>query len=533
MATRVPTTADEAEVGIIVGAVSHAKVDWRQVDWDQVHRNVRRLQARIVKATQGGKWGKVKALQRLLTHPHSARLLAVKRVTENQGRRTPGVDQVLWDTPEKKTAAVHTLRQRGYCPQPLRRVYIPKSNGKMRPLGIPTMEDRAMQALYLLAVDPIAETTGDRTSYGFRPERSAADAIEQCHIALARRSSAQWVLEGDIKSCFDRISHDWLLAHVPVDKAILQQWLKAGYMEKHVFHPTDDGTPQGGIISPVLANLTLDGLEGRLREHYPRKALRGLKGKVNLVRYADDFVITGSSKELLEGEVRPLVEQFMRERGLELSPEKTIVTHIEDGFDFLGFNVRKYGSKLLIKPSRKNVKAFLCKVRKVIRTNRPTPAGDLIRQLNSLIRGWANYHRHVVSKRTFAAVDHAIFEALWNWARRRHQSKTSQWIKDRYFLRHGTRNWVFTGTLKGSDGTAKEVMLFSASAVPIRRHVKIREHANPYDPAWKAYFETRRAVRSRRGGVLLDTDPTEGDPTPEDHRGVAASRDKDGAFREA
>lgn len=225
------------------GAASHGKTDWRQVDWRAVRRNARRLQVRIVKATQEGRSGKVKALQRLLTHSHSGRLLAVKRVTENRGRRTPGVDQELWDTPGKKAAAVPSLRQRGYEPQPLRRVYIPKSNGKMRPLGIPTMRDRAMQALYLLALDPIAETTGDRNSYGFRPKRSTADAIEQCFIALSPRRSAKWVLEGDIKSCFDRISHDWLLAHVPMDKAILRKWLKAGFMEKHAFHPTDDGTP--------------------------------------------------------------------------------------------------------------------------------------------------------------------------------------------------------------------------------------------------------------------------------------------------
>ena len=257
------------------GAASHATVDWRASDWRRVHQNVRRLQARSVKATQAGRWGRVKALQRLLTHSFSGKALAVRRVTENQGKRTPGVDGETWDTPAKKAWAVRALRQRGYRPRPLRRVSIPKKNGKLHPLGIPTMADRAMQALYLLALDPIAETTGDRNSDGFRSERSTADAIAHCYQTLAKRDRAEWVLEGDIRSCFDRISHDWLLAHVPLDKAILRRWLTAGFLDKQVFHRTDEGTPQGGIISPVLANLALDGLERRLRQAFPRRISRG------------------------------------------------------------------------------------------------------------------------------------------------------------------------------------------------------------------------------------------------------------------
>jgi len=211
-------------------------------------------------------------LQRLLTHSYSGKVLAVRRVTENQGKKTPGVDQEIWDTPEKKIQAVHALKRRGYQPQPLRRVYIPKSDGKtMRPLGIPTMKDRAQQALYLLALDPVVETTADNNSYGFRQQRSCADAVEQCFNALSK-PNPQWILEGDIKSCFDRISHDWLLAHVPMDRAILQKWLKSGYMEKHVLHETTDGTPQGGIISPALSNCALDGLERLLKEKFPTKS---------------------------------------------------------------------------------------------------------------------------------------------------------------------------------------------------------------------------------------------------------------------
>src|SRR5438876_473422 len=243
------------------GASFHGVTDWHDIDWKSVSHHVRRLQARIVKATKEKRWGKVKALQRLLTHSFSGKALAVRRVTENQGKNTPGVDKETWNTPQKKINAVYSLRQRGYHPQPLRRIYIPKKNGKKRPLGIPVMKCRAMQALYLLALDPIAETTADPNSYGFRPGRSTADAIEACFIALCKGDRAEWILEGDIRSCFDKISHEWLLAHIPMEKTILRKWLKAGYMENRRLYPTEEGTPQGGICSPVIANMALDGLE--------------------------------------------------------------------------------------------------------------------------------------------------------------------------------------------------------------------------------------------------------------------------------
>ena len=281
------------------GAVSHLSTDWHAIPWKTVNETVRRLQARIVQATKAGKWHKVQALQHLLTHSLSGKALAVRRVTENQGKNTPGIDKVIWKDPESKRMAIHQMQRRGYKALPLRRVYIPKSNGKKRPLGIPTMQDRAMQALYLHALDPIAETLADPNSYGFRKERSCADAMEQCATVLSNGTRPQWILEGDIKSCFDKISHSWLLSHIPMDKTILNTWLKAGYMDKSVLYPTEDGTPQGGIISSVLANMALEGLERILRKKYPHSGLKALKGmnkQVNLVRYCDGTPVQAWNK---------------------------------------------------------------------------------------------------------------------------------------------------------------------------------------------------------------------------------------------
>lgn len=465
----------------VTGAASH-EVDWHAIEWQKAYRNVRRLQARIVKATQEGKWGKVKALQRLLTHSFSGKILAIRRVTENQGKRTPGIDKEIWETPTKKAKAVKLIRQHGYKPKALRRVYIPKKNGKKRPLGIPTMRDRAMQALYLLALEPIAETTGDPNSYGFRRERSTADAIQQCFTTLARKTNGQWILEADIHSCFDQISHEWLLQNIPMDKKILYKWLKSGYLEQQIYHHMEIGTPQGGPLSPVLANMTLDGLEKQLRNKFPVTS----GAKVNLIRYADDFVITGKSKEILEKEVKPIVEDFLRERGLKLSQEKTKITHIENGFDFLGQNLRKYKGKLLIKPSKKNVKTFLGKVRAIIKGNKATKAGVLIGLLNPVIRGWTQYHQFIVSKRTFTSVDHEIIHSLLRWTKHKHPNKPMKWIRKKYFTTIDGNRWVFFG-----EDNAKRMTLLRAASLPIQRHVKVRAEANPFDPAWESYFEKR------------------------------------------
>jgi RNA-directed DNA polymerase len=344
------------------------------------------------------------------------------------------------------------------------------------------MKDRAMQALYLLALAPVAETTADTHSYGFRPQRSTADAIEQCFLVLGRQSAPQWILEGDIKGCFDKISHEWLLTHIPVEKGILKKWLKAGFMDKRVLHPTDEGTPQGGIISPVLANMALDGLQRLLKERFP--------SGVSFCRYADDFIVTGRSRDLLEQQVKPLVELFMGERGLELSQEKTQITHIADGFDFLGQNVRKYqtGKRqvLLIKPSGKSVHSFLEKIRETVKNNKTLSAGKLIGILNPIIRGWTQYHQHVVSKAVFQSVDSQIYRLLRWWIQRRHPDKSHAWIRKHYFMTHAGDNWTFFGDVDGH-----RIFLAQAGKVPIRRHVKIKGNANPFDFAWEGYFEKR------------------------------------------
>jgi RNA-directed DNA polymerase len=348
-----------------------------------------------------------------------------------------------------------------------------------------------MQALHLLALEPVAEMKTDRHAYGFRPKRSTADAIEQCFIVLARSTGAPWVLEGDIRACFDSLSGTWLQDNIPMDKSLLAKWLAAGYIEERTLHPTFDGVPQGGVISPALLVIALSGLEETV------KSVTSSRDKVNIISYADDFVITGASKEVLEQKVMPAVVSFLKERGLELSVQKTKITHVDDGFDFLGFNVRKYKGKLLIKPSKKNVMSFLDEIRTLIKSNKTAKQENLIHLLNPKIRGWANYYCHVVSKATFAYVDHCIFERILRWVNRRHSEKSAEWIRKKYFRPVGARQELFSAVVKNKEGNSTFLDLFSAVRVPISRHVKIRAEATPYDPHYKDYFLRREFLKKK------------------------------------
>ncbi|WP_200962204.1 group II intron reverse transcriptase/maturase [Pseudovibrio sp. POLY-S9] len=486
----------------MAGAASYGEVDWNQVDWDKARRTVRRLQRRIAKSVREGRWGKVKALQWLLTHSFSGKALAVKRITESRGKTTPGVDGEIWNTPGKRASGIKLLRRRGYQPKPLRRVFIPKANGKRRPLGIPTMRDRAMQALHLLALEPVAETTADPNSYGFRPYRASRDAAEQCHVSLSRMTSSEWVLDADIAGCFDNISKDWLIANIPMDTVVLRKWLNSGFVLNGQWFATVAGTPQGGVISPTLANMTLDGLEKMLSQHFSSTSRQYRKHKVHFVRYADDFIVTGVSIEILE-EAKSLIKVFLHQRGLVLSEEKSKIVHIEEGFDFLGWNVRKYEGKLLIKPAKKNVQEFLRKVRAIIQSAQMAKQEEVITRLNPVIRGWANYHRNQVAKETFSKVHHLIWKRIWRWACRRHTNKSLKWVKKRYFARDHMRDWVFCA--KVIDGKQGETLkrLINAADTPIRRHRKIRAKANPFDPTWDGYLAERQARTSSRNSKTI------------------------------
>ena len=468
----------------MVHSLTERELNWRSIDCGKARREVRRLQMRIAKAVKEGKYGRVKSLQWILTHSFHAKTLAVKRVTSNKGKNTPGVDGVIWRGARAKMQAILSLRQHGYKAQPLRRTYIPKKNGKKRPLSIPTMYDRAMQALYKLALAPIAETTADRNSYGFREGRSCADAIAAAFNALSKPNSATWVLKIDITGCYDNISKSWLMGNIPIEKRILRQWLDAGYVENGITYPTRKGTPQGGIISPTLANMTLDGMEQAIHNAVPRRM------RVNFDRYADDAIITGKSKTILENNVLPAIIEFLKPRGLTISEEKTEITYIRNGFTFLGQTFRKHGKVLHITPSKEGVCALIREVGTLIRKYTSAPMVILIKKLNELLRGWANYHRHVVSTEAFKRVDNYVFDQLWRMLKRRHPKKSSKWLYKKYWTAAG-KKWIFSIKTK-LNGKTKIYQVCRVTSIGIKRYRKIKADANPYLPEYGKYFWERR-----------------------------------------
>lgn len=449
---------------------------WHKIPLKKAQAFIKRLQTRIAKAVKEGKYRLAKRLQYLLVNSFYAKLLAVKKVTSNPGSRSAGVDGEKWTSPQEKMRAILRLTGKGYQAKPLRRVFIPKPHSdKIRPLSIPTMYDRAVQALYALALIPWAETTADRTSFGFRMNRNAQDAAAYSFQCLSRKNSAQWILEGDILGCFDNFAHNWLLDNIPLDTRVLNQFLSAGFIYDGILYRNTSGTPQGGLVSPILANMALDGMEYVLKEHFPDK-------KVNLIRFADDFLVTAESKEVAQ-QCKEVIVEFLKERGLELSEQKTRIVHIDNGFDFLGWEFRKFRGKLIIKPSRKAIAAITEKLSDIIGSAKAWSQDELVRNLNPVILGWAMYHRSVSSSVIFSKLDWILREMLWTWAKRRHNNKGKKWISRKYWQPTLNREQVFRTT-------TQTLANFSDTKIRYRKFLNL--DANPFLDS--DYFEERTGV---------------------------------------
>lgn len=492
-----------------VSAVSPI-TDWDQIPWRKLEQYVKKLQQRIYKAESQGKKRKVRELQRILLRSKSSLLISIRRVTQlNKGKRTSGVDGFKALTPAERLKLYYEMEEQNlysHKVEAAKRTYIPKRAGekKLRPLGIPTVKDRVYQNIVKLALEPQWEVRFESTSYGFRPKRSAHDAIEAIYNKVGRKK--QWIFEGDFKGCFDNLDHNHILEKIQGFPAIkiIEKWMKAGYIEEDAFVQTDKGTPQGGIISPLLANIALDGMEEELGVKYIKTNTKRdgmiyeVRDTKTVVRYADDFVIMCETKEEAESMYDKL-KPYLAKRGIELSMEKTKVTHLSEGFDFLGFNIRSYknlkapqkADRLFIKPSAKSISKFKEKVREEIAIIHGGNATALIHKLNPMIRGFANYFSHVVSKKTFQKIDHWLYRKVFAFVKRLHRNKPAYWIYNTYYKPDkagiSKNKWIFTDPITTNQ-------LVGMSYTPIIRHTLIRYKHSPFDASLEQYF-IRRSVK--------------------------------------
>ena len=477
--------------------------DWHSINWYKVNHNIRNLRRRIFKATQVNDWKKVRNLQKLMLKSYSNVLLAVRKATQdNKGSKTAGVDKVLIKTPEQRLALSKELaNDHSFKPLPARRVYIPKKNGKKRPLGIPAIRDRCLQAIVKNALEPCWEAQFEGISYGFRPGRSPHDAIGKIYMIARPNKTMKWVVDADIKGCFDNINHDKLLeliGNFPY-RYLIKSWLKAGYIDNNTFHPQETGTPQGGIISPLLANIALHGMEEALGVKYNNRGQLA-NSKRCVVRYADDFVIFCKTLEDAKAS-RDEINSWLFTRGLNLSDEKTKIVHITEGFNFLGFNIRQYkvkntktGYKLLIKPSKEFLKKTRNDIREVFLNHKGKSVDSLIGKINPIIRGKANYMNKVVSSRAFKDLDNYLFTRQVRYVKFTHPRKPTYWTKEKYWgrfnLQRPNQKWVF-----GNKKSGNYMLKFTWTK--ISRHSLVTQRNSPDDPSLIEYWKKRQMKRNK------------------------------------
>jgi RNA-directed DNA polymerase len=478
--------------------------DWNAIDWRKVERFVSNLRRRIFRASKEGDHRKVRSLQKLALRSYANALLSVRRVTQiNAGRNTPGVDMLVVKTSKARSELVDHIRS--YQPwkaKPARRVYVPKANGKMRPLGIPTIHDRAMQAVVKNALEPYWEAHFELASYGFRPGRGCHDAIAKIFSIARPNKRKKWVLDADIEAAFDSISHERVLATIGPFPAreLVRQWLKAGYVQMGTLHRSEAGVPQGSIIGPLLMNIALHGMEDALGVRYDKRGQ--IKGSRALVRYADDWVVFCESEEDAQAALLQ-AQEWLQDRGLCLSEQKTRIVHLSEGFDFLGFNIRHYpapntsrsGYKLLIKPSKDSVSKFKERMRHEWKDLNGHNAMEVLKRLNPIVRGWANYFRVGVSKHTFETLDYWMFDRCVRHVRSNHSRKGWRWCRQKYWGRLNPERadrWVFGDKSKGA-------YLLKLSWTPIRRHVLVKGAASPDDPALRGYWLERERRKLDEG----------------------------------